>query len=219
MSNDVILVISSKGNIRHLTDYQDSTKKVKKNYNASAIKNPIFLKFSQLAILEKDTYWTDFFISSSRNKFPRNFSFQNHQLHYKVKNKSDIFDLNFSEDKKIEEFYVQLKDFISNKSGLISIRDNKTNNIQEDSLKEREPDTFSRINSLKLQMIFIRLFCKEKSLQYNLSETKKKALCNSIICALISKTIIPTNIEMSSGTISKIHGLNFQENDYLFLTP
>jgi len=225
MSNsDSLIVVSSSGRITQLSGTSESKAVKNKSGNNSPIKHIIFSYFSNIARNNGDKYWEDLFLCCAKNSFPRDFRFDGKNLQFKLKSKAIFCNVYPIPDISLEEKYAMVKQFISSNSGLISKQDA---NLLQDSVrvipggsdpigknKIVKEITWSSFTSVRVQIMFLQVFCELKAKEFNFNSEQKQALLQSILCSVFMKDITASDIEIRNGVVVNIRQLYINENGY-----
>jgi len=209
-----IVIISSKAN-EYVCAVDGKASKIR-NGNNSPIKHPIFDLYSQYAKQNGETYWSDLFMNASKGVFSNRMYKFNDGISLTAKigniiNKCDVIPPN---NEKFHEYYLKVKEFISNTSGAAITADDVFIPLPPNKI-ESEPWSGS-IQPYR-QIAMIDIFCSDVAILYSLSDDVKKELKENLISKIFGGEL-NDQIHKEGHTIKYIDGLYFQNGQFFIQT-
>ncbi len=176
--------------------------KIKKQKSSARLKWPIF---DEMAKIETDSFWEDYWIRASKGKFPTGFSFNGNELFYSYRNK--ISKAIFGDN--IEDMCQLARHMYQDYSGLFSPLDLKhINQRRELILSTNEITTWSKCNpSQKSNLITYYLI--ELAKEYGLDTKGKNELEQTLWVGINVGAFNEKRIEIDNNKIIDIIGLEW----------
>ena len=103
-----------------------------------------------------------------------------------------------------KEKYELSKQFISQHSGFMSMKETNLISKEVPIIQEVKEVSWSSLTSPKNQIMFLEVYCHLKAKEFNFSSELTKSLIESVIYSVFVKDITSNDIEMKNGVISNI---------------
>ena len=167
---------------------------------------------SLFAKQDGDKYCEDLLNAASKGSFPKGFKFDSRNLSFKLKGKPISIDLLPIPEKQPYEIYSYLKHFITQHSGLMSMKENEI--IDSSRYQLAEPIYWSDTHSPKQQIMYLRIFCTEKGREFKFPDEYTDSMFQNIVTDIFTKTLESGDIEMMNSKIVNIRGIYIDQSGY-----
>lgn len=183
----------------------------------------IFPIFDDCKTFTLDAFWRDEFTKLACNRFPMGMRYDavHHNLVLKLDGrKTEVVAL--PEDSPADTFQIIMK-ILKGKYDMRSSRDLKVQKKAiEDAMRKREVDMdcdFKNIKPrhLKDQLIMDHLF--DLKSKHRLTNTEFKYLVSVVQLGFQFRSLSPNDVIYADGVVSDIQGLEFDEENRVFITP
>jgi len=183
----------------------------------------IFQIFDDCKTYTLDLFWRDKFAEFACNRFPPGMRYDatHHNLVLKLDGKkTEVIALH--EDNPTETFQIIMK-VLKEKYDMRSSRDLKIQKKAiDDAMKKREVDLdceFKNIKPRNLKDQLIMDYIAGLKLEHNLTEKEFKHLISTVHLGFQFRSLSPSDVIYSNCIVSDIVGLEFDEENRIFITP